>query len=155
MRNKNLPEEEKKKKSIFDRAIDALTDRDEKEAAAEAEKRAEEAEKRARAAEERAREAEKEVQEVQREEGRRRMSEARRARREAPKKEEVKKHVVGPGDTLSGLAKQYYGKPAYKLWMHIYEANKEVIGDNPDVIRDGVELVIPDLTPELEKELED
>jgi len=67
----------------------------------------------------------------------------------------VKKHVVGPGDTLSGLAKKYYGKAAYKLWMHIYEANKETIGDDPNVIRDGDELVIPPLTAELKKELED
>jgi nucleoid-associated protein YgaU len=72
-------------------------------------------------------------------EGRREAMERRRA------SAKVKKHVVGPGDTLSGLAKKYYGDEGTEKWMKIYEANKEVIGDNPDLIIDGTELVIPDL----------
>jgi len=54
---------------------------------------------------------------------------------------EVKKHVVVSGDTLSGIAKKYY-EDAGK-YMKIYEANKAVIGDNPDLIKPGMELVIP------------
>jgi len=53
----------------------------------------------------------------------------------------VKKHVVVSGDTLSGIAKKYYGDAG--KYMVIYEANKAVIGDNPDMIKVGMELVIP------------
>ncbi len=55
----------------------------------------------------------------------------------------VKKHVVVSGDTLSGLAKKYYDDAG--RYMAIYEANKAVIGDNPDMIKVGMELVIPKL----------
>lgn len=53
----------------------------------------------------------------------------------------VKKHVVVSGDTLSGIAKKYYNDAG--KYMAIYEANKAVIGDNPDMIKVGMELVIP------------
>ena len=56
---------------------------------------------------------------------------------------EVKKHVVVKGDTLSSIAKKYY-QDANK-YMKIYEANKAVIGANPDLIKPGMELVIPKL----------
>ena len=56
---------------------------------------------------------------------------------------EVKKHVVVSGDTLSAIAKKYYDDAG--KYMKIYEANKEVIGDNPDLIKPGMELVIPKL----------
>ena len=54
---------------------------------------------------------------------------------------EVKKHVVVSGDTLSGIAKKYYDDAGQ--YMKIYEANKDLIGDNPDLIQIGMELVIP------------
>ncbi len=56
---------------------------------------------------------------------------------------EVKKHVVVSGDTLSGIAKKYYNDAG--KYMKIYEANKDVIGDNPDLIKPGMELIIPKL----------
>jgi nucleoid-associated protein YgaU len=59
----------------------------------------------------------------------------------------TRKHVVQSGETLSGLAKKYYGDPGREKWMAIYEANKEVIGDDPDMIQVGMELEIPDLEP--------
>ena len=59
------------------------------------------------------------------------------------KAKEVKKHVVVSGDTLSGIAKKYYDDAG--KYMKIYEANKAVIGDNPDLIQPGMELVIPKL----------
>ena len=59
------------------------------------------------------------------------------------KAKEVKKHVVVSGDTLSGLAKKYYDDAG--KYMEIYEANKDLIGDNPDLIKPGMELVIPKL----------
>jgi nucleoid-associated protein YgaU len=56
---------------------------------------------------------------------------------------EVKKHVVVKGDTLSGIAKKYYNDAG--KYMKIYEANKDVIGSNPDLIKPGQELIIPKL----------
>jgi len=55
----------------------------------------------------------------------------------------VQKHVVASGETLSAIAKQYYNDAG--KYMAIYEANKAVIGDNPDLIQPGMELVIPKL----------
>jgi nucleoid-associated protein YgaU len=51
-------------------------------------------------------------------------------------------HVVVSGDTLSGIAAQYYSDGG--RWPAIYEANKDVIGDNPNLILVGQELVIPE-----------
>ncbi len=59
------------------------------------------------------------------------------------KAKEVKKHVVVSGDTLSGIAKKYYDDAG--KYMEIYKANKDLIGDNPDLIQPGMELVIPKL----------
>jgi nucleoid-associated protein YgaU len=50
-------------------------------------------------------------------------------------------HVVVSGDTLSGLAKKYYGKSS--LYMKIFEANKDQL-TNPDLIKVGQKLRIPD-----------
>lgn len=52
----------------------------------------------------------------------------------------VRIYVVKPGDTLSGIAKQMYGKAA--RWPEIYEANKDRIKD-PNLIRPGWQLRIP------------
>lgn len=51
-------------------------------------------------------------------------------------KDEIK-YTVKKGDTLSGIAKKYN-----TTWQKIYEDNKEVIGDNPNIIQPGWELVI-------------
>ncbi len=56
-------------------------------------------------------------------------------RRAAPS---PKTHTVVSGDTLSGIAKQY-GKSS---WKEVYEANKAIIGDDPNKIRVGMELDI-------------
>ena len=53
---------------------------------------------------------------------------------------EEKWHVVVSGDTLSGLAKKYYGKAS--LYMKIFEANKDQL-TNPDLIKVGQKLRIP------------
>src|SRR5690606_26244108 len=44
-------------------------------------------------------------------------------------------HTVGEGDTLSGIAAAYG-----TTWEQIYEANKSVIGDDPDLIFPGQKL---------------
>jgi nucleoid-associated protein YgaU len=49
-------------------------------------------------------------------------------------------HVVVAGDTLSKLAKQYYGDAA--LYMQIFEANRDQLKD-PDLIKVGQKLRIP------------
>lgn len=49
-------------------------------------------------------------------------------------------HEVVSGDTLSGIAKKYYGNG--NLYMRIFEANRDVL-DNPDLIRVGQKLKIP------------
>jgi nucleoid-associated protein YgaU len=49
-------------------------------------------------------------------------------------------HVVVSGDTLSALAKKYYGKGS--LYMKIFEANKDQL-TNPDLIKVGQKLRIP------------
>ena len=49
-------------------------------------------------------------------------------------------HTVNPGESLSRIAKQYYGTPA--RWNDILEANREVIR-NPDNLAPGTKLRIP------------
>lgn len=70
------------------------------------------------------------------------------AKREAEAKaaEEAKyigEHTVASGDNLSYISKQYYGSTAH--WKAIYEENKAVIGDNPNMIRVGQVFKIPRL----------
>lgn len=54
-------------------------------------------------------------------------------------------HEVKEGETLSGIALEYYGSAAKEKWMKIYEFNKRVIGDNPNGIKPGQRLRIPAL----------
>jgi len=60
----------------------------------------------------------------------------------APIQEEVDYYTVQAGDSLSKIAKQYYGN-AMK-YPEIFEANREVI-KNPDLIYPGQKLRIPKL----------
>ena len=57
----------------------------------------------------------------------------------------IAEHTVKPDDTLSGLALKYYGNAGKKYYMVIYEANKKLIGDDPNVIVNGTVLKIPEL----------
>ena len=47
------------------------------------------------------------------------------------------------GDNLSFISQKYYNTQAN--WRLIYEANQDVIGDNPNLIRVGQVLKIPKL----------
>ena len=49
-------------------------------------------------------------------------------------------YVVKSGDSLSKIAKALYGDA--KRWPEIYEANKALIGDNPNLIHPGQKLII-------------
>lgn len=57
-----------------------------------------------------------------------------------PPADEETVHVVVSGDTLSGLAKKYYGKAS--LYMKIFEANRDQLSD-PNLIKVGQKLRIP------------
>ena len=52
-------------------------------------------------------------------------------------------YTVASGDSLSKIAKNHYGDAA--KWNEIYEANKAIIGTNPDHIEVGQVLTIPSL----------
>jgi nucleoid-associated protein YgaU len=52
-------------------------------------------------------------------------------------------YTVVSGDSLSKIAKNHYGDAA--KWHQIYEANKSLIGNNPDHIEVGQVLTIPSL----------
>jgi nucleoid-associated protein YgaU len=50
-------------------------------------------------------------------------------------------HRVQATDTLASIAEEYYG--AQRNWRLIYEANRTLIGDDPNALPVGVDLVIP------------
>ena len=50
-------------------------------------------------------------------------------------------HVVAPGETLTGITQETTGDP--DNWQALYEANKDVIGSDPDLIYPGQVLVLP------------
>lgn len=58
------------------------------------------------------------------------------------KAQERKTYVVKSGDSLSKIAKAELGD-AHR-WREIYELNKAVIGENPDLIRPGQKYILPD-----------
>jgi nucleoid-associated protein YgaU len=58
-----------------------------------------------------------------------------------PREPQEKTYTVKKGDSLSKIAKRTYGDP--QQWRRIYEANREVIGDNPDLIHPGQALKLP------------
>lgn len=54
--------------------------------------------------------------------------------------EVVREYTIEPGDTLSAIAKKFYGNASD--WKKIYEANKTKI-KNPDLIYPGDKIIIP------------
>jgi nucleoid-associated protein YgaU len=50
-------------------------------------------------------------------------------------------YVVQPGDTMRSIAQQVYGDAS--LWPRIYDANRDVIGPDPDALQVGMRLRIP------------
>jgi len=53
----------------------------------------------------------------------------------------TKTYTVESGDNLSAIAQQELGDA--NRWREIYELNKDVIGDDPDLIQPGTELKLP------------
>jgi len=176
------------KKNLFDKIVDAVTDRDEKaaaeaariESAAKAETEARQkiaakaaadaaaakakAETEAKAAADAAAKAAAEAQAkakaasdalAQAQAAAKAKAEAEaKAKAEAEAKaawEALPRHVLGAEETLSHIALKYYGHATEPYWRLIYEANKDVIGDNPSHVRAGLKLVIPTLPADLKK----
>lgn len=52
-------------------------------------------------------------------------------------------HTVVPGDTLYDITKAGTGDASLDNWKPLYEANKAVVGDNPDLIFPGQVLTLP------------
>jgi len=53
-------------------------------------------------------------------------------------------YTVQPGDNLSSIARMFYGRNAsWAQVMQIYNANRNTIGPDPNVIRPGMVLLIP------------
>lgn len=170
---------EEKKKGFFGKALDALTSRDEKAAAEKAQQaaqasqdeakaaisraRAEEAEKKAAEAEIKAKQLEEELAQKEKQEKARQLMEEMRARdtqaaavaqaaaAAAAPKFMAEYEVKGWDETLSHVALKYYKNATRPYWEIIYEANKAVIGDNPNIIKPGMVLKIPELPENLKK----
>jgi carboxyl-terminal processing protease len=60
-------------------------------------------------------------------------------------------HTWAMNDTYAGLAFEYYGSQQEPYWRLIYEHNQAIIGDNPNDIRVGLEIEIPQLPDSLKK----
>lgn len=182
--------QQNKGKNIFQTAMDAVSNRDEKAAIEAAMKRGEEleqkleeaqqrasqnqlklsqAEKRAEEAEKKLQEAQKQIAELQTDRAefqrkfntanaelqkiasaRQAESFAERAKAEAASRI-IEEHTLKADETLSHLALKYYGSAYEPYWRVIYEANKELIGDNPGRVRPGMVIKIPVLPEELKK----
>jgi hypothetical protein len=52
-------------------------------------------------------------------------------------------HEVKSGDTLSSIARQFYGDDTEPFWKTIYNENRETIGPNPNAIIAGQKLNTP------------
>jgi len=52
-----------------------------------------------------------------------------------------REYVVQPGDTLRSIAQDQYGDASQ--WPKIYQANRDLIGDDPDALVAGTTLQIP------------
>jgi nucleoid-associated protein YgaU len=50
-------------------------------------------------------------------------------------------YEIQSGDTLLSIAEQFYGDNTQ--WRKIYDANRDVIGSNPDALKVGTTLKIP------------
>ncbi len=59
-----------------------------------------------------------------------------------PAIERVKRYTMQSGDTLTGIARRFYGQSSE--WKKIYEANRDVL-KSPGSVKAGQTLVIPDV----------
>ena len=59
---------------------------------------------------------------------------------------QARRHVVQPGENLTIIAQACYGPEHAAHWITLYNFNRELIGENPDVVQAGMELLIPDIS---------
>jgi len=52
-------------------------------------------------------------------------------------------YVTAAGDSLRSVAERMYGDG--EQWRVLYDANRQIIGDNPDALEEGISLLIPPL----------
>jgi nucleoid-associated protein YgaU len=93
----------------------------------------------------------KDADRLARQESARRAAAERAAQRAAAAPKMMAEYTVAPNDTLGSVALKYSGNAARDYWMLIYEANKDVIGDNPNLVRAGTVLQIPELPEDFKK----
>ena len=62
---------------------------------------------------------------------------------------ETREHLVKKGETLSSIAAAEYKHG--KFWGFIFEANRKQLGDNPDMLKPGMKLIVPLIRPKAEK----
>lgn len=60
-------------------------------------------------------------------------------------KKYLAEHTVAAGETLGDISLKYYNSAVKAKYMAIYEENKDIIGDNPNVIKPGMVLKIPEI----------
>ncbi len=53
------------------------------------------------------------------------------------------KYTVQSGDSLAAIAQKFYGDSSEQSWRKIYDANKNVIGSDPNQLQVGMILTIP------------
>jgi nucleoid-associated protein YgaU len=79
------------------------------------------------------------------EEAKKKVAEAEAKLKALEPAELVAEHTLAADETLSHLALKYYGHATPPYWQLIYEANKELIGDNPNRVRPGMVIKVPKL----------
>ena len=62
---------------------------------------------------------------------------------------ETREHIVKKGETLSSIAAAEYKHG--KFWGFIFEANRKQLGDNPDMLKPGMKLIVPLIRPKAKK----
>ena len=156
-----------KKKTIFDRAIDAVSNRDEKAAAEAARLKAEKAKKDAAAL--RAKQASDKAKAdmnakvagkvaehkaaVEKAAAEKLAAEKLAAEKLAAEKaaKPVQKYILKEGETWTHVSLKFYGHITEPYWRPIYEANKATVGEDYHRIWPGMEIIIPELPEELKK----
>jgi nucleoid-associated protein YgaU len=73
----------------------------------------------------------------------------RQAATRDPARRQAESHVVAPGDSLWEIARRTLptrvsDAEVEQRWQEIYRANRDVVGADPDLIRPGQRLVMPD-----------
>lgn len=144
-------DDDDKKKDEQEKKLAEARERQEKAREKAEEKKEEEAKKRLeKAREEAAKRSEKEREEAAKRAEKEREEAAKRAEKEregaaaAPGYTEfIAEHTVLAGDNLSFISERYYGHQGN--FRIIYEANRDIIGDNMNIIRPGQVLKIPKL----------